>query len=67
MNVGKNTRKLPSLPATKYSAIREVNTRCPRVDIARGSGPHHDLHYTQLLDTSPETFNQEGNSWLFWM
>ena len=26
---GKNTRKLSSLPATKCSVIREVNTRCP--------------------------------------
>ena len=37
------------------------------VDITWGSGPHHDLHHMRLLDTSPETFNKEGNLWLFWM
>ena len=29
-------RKLSSLPTTKYIAIREVNTRCPRNDITYG-------------------------------
>ena len=26
---------------------------------------YHDVHQTRLLDTSPETFNKEGNSWCF--
>ena len=55
------------LPPNAVLYIREINTRCPRVNIARGSGPHHDLHKTRLLDTLPETLNKDGNSWLFWM
>ena len=42
-------RKLSSLPTTKYIAIREVNTRCPRNDITWGSGPYHNLHQMQRL------------------
>ena len=42
-------RKLSSLPTTKYIAIREVNTRCPRNDITWGSGLYHNLHQMQRL------------------
>ena len=37
---------LAYLPPNAVLYIREVNTRCPRVNITRESEPHHDLHKT---------------------